>query len=191
MDEFTNSDPRLRPASPPKANRQPNGPVEYPVTPETFPELDRAFRELAHKANADEYHLVILGDNFGGAGTDFSRKVIGIGIRVINSGTLEEVQGTLGHEFGHELIRRYPELQSTVRADKTDQQNEELTADRIGVCLTGDWQSAIAELASGTSIDPALSVEERIESLSFFKPSDCPVMKSDQSKTATFPSFNR
>lgn len=176
-DEFTSPDPRLRPQHLTAPAAQPAGPPEYPVDETNFPALADAFASMQSAAGLQGYRLVVLGDDFAGAGTDFDRKLIGIGARRLNRQPFEAIIGTIGHELGHAYRQKHPEapLVGAPIAGLTPQRMEEIEADRIGICLAGAASSIEALRTGGVTLDPGLPVHFRIDAAEHFSPASCPV----------------
>jgi hypothetical protein len=179
--EFTNPDVRLRPLQALDVNIPSHGPREYAVTEKTFPQLAEAWDKIQKAAGLEGYHVVILGDNFGGAGSDWDRKLIGIGIRMINTTPFDGIVGTLGHEAGHMWRHQHPNAPFTGNtvAGLGDKQLIEIEADRLGSCLTGAGPAITGLQSGGKTMDEKLPVQLRIDAIEQFSPSSCPMKPAD------------
>jgi Zn-dependent protease with chaperone function len=121
---------------------------------------------------------VILGDRFGGAGTDFKRRVVGIGIGKLNTLSYDAILAVICHEFGHIFRHERPNEPAIGRLlpALTRVQFEEVEADRFSVCLVGKAANLTA-LTSGNNSDSKFPISLRAEAVDDFSFTDCPNLK--------------
>lgn len=177
MSEFTNRDHRLRPSGLIVGSIPSTGPREYPIDKQNFNELAQAVEKMKRVTDTQDYKFVILGDNFGGAGTDFKRNVIGIGVRKINALTFDSLLAVIGHELGHVYRHKYPSapmIGASVRGTSASQM-EEIESDRFGACLQAEKESSITALSNGETVDANLPVNVRILAVENYSLGECPV----------------
>jgi hypothetical protein len=176
MDEFLSSDSRLRPKTPPTVTRPPSGPPEYELDEKSFPALYHAIVTLERSAGIERYRFVILGDSFGGAGVDFKRRLVGIGIGKLNSLSFNAVLAVLAHELGHIYRQEQfsdPAIGKPIPA-LSPAQFEEVEADRFSVCLVGKAANFAALHGGKTSAETKLPITLRVEAVDDFSLEDCP-----------------
>lgn len=169
---FTNSDERLRPSAALTGTTRGNGPVELEINAKNFPELFSAIRKMENIAHIPHHKYVILGDNFGGAGTKFEEKTVGIGIRKINALSFDEILSVAGHEIGHIVIHTFGDKARSSPVEISDL-DEEIHADKISRCLGISKTSAISALLSSKQ-EARIPISLRIEAIDVFDVAECP-----------------
>ncbi len=155
-------------------------PTEYAISDDSHPEVAAALQEMQQEMGLQGYRIAILGDNFGGAGLDWDRKVIGIGVRKWNAQSFEEIKALIGHELGHAYRHEHPRTQplGPQIAGLDAKRMEEIEADRFSVCLAGR-EATIANLRhGGVAMDEDLSNELRIGAVEQFSPESCAAASS-------------
>ena len=135
---------------------------------------------MQRDAGLSGYRLMILGSNFGGAGSDWDRKAIGIGIRMTNTMTFAEVLAVAGHELGHMYRHEHPDspFVGPITPGLSAKREAEIEADRLGACLTGDVAATIGSLRhGGVTLDPSLPADLRIAAVQSMPSIKCPIGK--------------
>ena len=163
--EFRNSNASLRPRVPVSpGGRTTNNEPYYIVNSANFPELYNVFQEMGGEALG--YQLAIVGGGNNNAAPYYNRRIIGIGLELLNNaGGLADIRVLMAHEI-HHVQQRERNGGRDFPNDPVQRRYRESEADLAAACEAGSVDPVIdmlRRLNVGRSEDPNYpSLDNRI-----------------------------